>query len=159
MTRPSRKKRQQSGNQAATLNTSPSPPAIPQGEFISVGASYSGPIPPPAMLKEFNEIIPNGATRILEMAENQAKHRQSLEAAVIHSDISQSRWGLFSALVVVVTATIMGGIVALNGQPAAGVGIAGAPSVALVGIFIYGSSARSAERKQKALTLAGPKKN
>lgn len=31
--------------------------------------SYSGPIPPPHLLKEFNASIPNGADRIMKMAE------------------------------------------------------------------------------------------
>ena len=32
--------------------------------------SYSGPIPHPMLLKEFNDVIPNGADRIMAMQKN-----------------------------------------------------------------------------------------
>ena len=38
-------------------------------------AEYSGILPPPAMLKEFDKVIPNGAERIMRMAEKEADER------------------------------------------------------------------------------------
>lgn len=49
--------------------------------------SYAGPIPPPAMLARYNEVLPGAAERILKMAEEQSSHRQYLEKAVVNSDI------------------------------------------------------------------------
>lgn len=34
-----------------------------------VRASWEGPIPPPALIEQYNAIIPNGAERIMRMAE------------------------------------------------------------------------------------------
>src|ERR1700733_12152413 len=56
--------------------------------------SYSGPIPPPEMLKEYDAIVPGSAGRILDTFHNQSHHRIELENKVINSDISRSNWGL-----------------------------------------------------------------
>ena len=44
--------------------------------FIEQTIEYRGILPPPVMLKQFNEIIPNGADRFMKMAEIEAKERQ-----------------------------------------------------------------------------------
>jgi uncharacterized membrane protein len=41
--------------------------------------SFSGPIPHPELLAQYDQIIPKGADRILKMAERQSEHRQYLE--------------------------------------------------------------------------------
>lgn len=33
--------------------------------------AFSGPLPPPAMLAQYNDVVPNGAERIMAMAERQ----------------------------------------------------------------------------------------
>ena len=81
MSKSSRRKKRP--NRSAVVQSSP--PAelavAPIAQNHSLRPGYAGPIPPPAMLKEFNEIIPDGANRILKMAEVQVAHRHSLEAA------------------------------------------------------------------------------
>lgn len=107
------------------------------GFSVSASSSYSGPIPPPAMLKEFNDIIPDRANRILTLTENQQKHRHAPEIAIVNSDILRSWAGLFFAGVIVIAAIFTGGLVAWQGQPWAGAMIAAGPSAAVVGVFIY----------------------
>jgi uncharacterized membrane protein len=46
--------------------------------------TFSGPIPPPTLLAEYNKVVPNAAERILAMAEKQSEHRQFLEKKVIN---------------------------------------------------------------------------
>ena len=61
--------------------------AVPAGLRIDEGAAtltaeftaLSGPLPPPEMLAQYEEILPGAAERILSMAERQAEHRQKLE--------------------------------------------------------------------------------
>jgi uncharacterized membrane protein len=45
--------------------------------------TFSGPLPPPEILTKYNEAIPNGAERIMAMAERQAAHRQNIELRVV----------------------------------------------------------------------------
>ena len=47
----------------------------------------SGPLPHPAELREFNDIVDNGAERIFLQWEGQADHRRKLETKVISADI------------------------------------------------------------------------
>src|SRR5206468_1881503 len=44
-----------------------------------------GPLPDPGELAAYNQIIPNGADRIMKMAEEQSAHRIGLEKTVVGS--------------------------------------------------------------------------
>jgi uncharacterized membrane protein len=48
---------------------------------------FEGPIPPPAVLQGYEQILPGAAERILRMAEQQAAHRHSLELKSINANI------------------------------------------------------------------------
>ena len=50
----------------------------PQNRHI-VSATWNGPLPPPALLEEFERVVPGGAERIFAQFENEAKHRRGLE--------------------------------------------------------------------------------
>jgi len=90
------KKHKQNRNLPRNL---PSPQ--PQSKHVTVqtrAESFSGPLPPPVVLKQYDEIVPGAAERILSMAESQSQHRQQLERSVIESDIKNSRLGLHYGL-------------------------------------------------------------
>ena len=60
---------------------------------------HSGPIPDPDTLERYDSIIPNGAERIMIMAEEQSKHRRMLEAQVVNEQTASSKRGqIFAAL-------------------------------------------------------------
>ncbi len=42
-------------------------------------ASWTGPLPPPAALEEFDKIVPGAAARIVEEFQKEAEHRRKLE--------------------------------------------------------------------------------
>lgn len=43
-------------------------------------ASYSGPLPPPHMLQEYNDALPDGANRIVNNWETESQHRRTVES-------------------------------------------------------------------------------
>lgn len=45
--------------------------------------AMQGPLPPPAILADYNAIVPDAAERILAMAERQNEHRISMEAGLL----------------------------------------------------------------------------
>ena len=53
--------------------------------------AFSGPLPPPEILKKYDEIIPNGAERLMRMAERE----QEMEHEKIRKDLIYRAWGLF----------------------------------------------------------------
>lgn len=92
---------------------------------------------------------PGAADRILIMAENQASHRQKLEAKVISSDVKNSKIGLFLGFVIALVALAVGCYLAINGMPWPGSLLSFGSIGSLVGIFVYGSRQRRQERAEK----------
>lgn len=130
---------------AARSGTDIDPPEVVEGEpadevpgakIIRIRAGFSGPLPPPELLAEYDAVLPGGADRIVSMAENQSAHRLRME----------SRGQAFGFLIALVA--ILGGIgLILDGKSAAGlVPLIGALG-GLAGIFVYGEfRARQARR-------------
>jgi uncharacterized membrane protein len=57
------------------------PSATPNEAVVrALHLEFSGPLPHPQLLSQYNELIPNGAERIVALTEREARHRQSLEA-------------------------------------------------------------------------------
>ena len=46
---------------------------------IVVESSYQGPLPPPDLMKSYNDALPDGANRIVTAWEKQGQHRRTLE--------------------------------------------------------------------------------
>lgn len=67
---------------------------------IVQSVEYSGPLPPPAVLQRYDQVVPGAAERILRMAEGQSKHRQELEKTVVRSGSRDSLLGIVSGVVV-----------------------------------------------------------
>lgn len=114
--------------------------------------SFSGPLPPPDMLAEYEAAFPGCADRVvkmaekqLEMAEDQEKHRHKMESMVVAANINQSMWGLrlgFALAVIIVV-----GAMILSAMSKEVIGVVGIVSVTggLAGLFL--NSQRQGQRK------------
>jgi uncharacterized membrane protein len=49
---------------------------------------FLGPLPPPADLERYAQIVPNGADRIMRLAEEHAAHEQTLERNALAANIA-----------------------------------------------------------------------
>lgn len=123
-------------------------------EIQSVVSSWSGPLPPPAALREFNEIIPQGADRILKMAEAQEAHRHGLENRALDSEILRSHQGLYCAVLIAFLFACVATYALYLGNPIQAAIIAGVPSASMLGVFIYGHNSRRKEREGKANAMS-----
>lgn len=119
------------------------------GVVLHQQSSYSGPLPPPDVLKRFDEVVPGSAERIIKMAEEQSTHRKDLERKVIDSDIARSKWGQILGFLISVAGLVVSGLVAVYGNAIAGSIIGVSTLGTLVGVFMYGSKTRSQEREEK----------
>jgi len=63
--------------------------------MVAAASRFSGPLPPPQLLKGYEEICSGAANRIIKMAESQSKHRQTLEKSVITSNIENEKIGMW----------------------------------------------------------------
>jgi uncharacterized membrane protein len=101
------------------------------------------------MLAKYNECVPNGAERILAMAERQAQHRQQLEASVVAGNLRAETRGQVFAFILGFAA-ILGGIVLIAfDKNVEGVASIITAFTALAGIFVYGRIQQRREREQK----------
>lgn len=100
--------------------------------------TFSGPIPPPAMLGEYDTIQNGLADRIVSMAESQQTHRQSLEKQSVEAAISTESRGQHYALLISVV--IIAGALYLidSGKEISGSILAGGTLTGLAYIFITG---------------------
>jgi uncharacterized membrane protein len=49
---------------------------------------YQGPIPPPEVLRGFDDIVPGAAERLIVLAEDESKHRRALEMRSMDANIA-----------------------------------------------------------------------
>lgn len=111
---------------------------------------FTGPLPPPEELAKYEQILAGAADRIIRMAEQQSKHRQSLEAVVIGGNATTQKWGLACAFAIAMSA-IWGGIwISLKGMSGAGLTAIIVALVSLVGVFVYGKSGQKKELARKS---------
>jgi uncharacterized membrane protein len=114
---------------------------------------FSGPLPPPHILKVYNEAFPGCAERIVTMAEKQSQHRQELEKLIIIANAkAQSRGQIFAFVLSFMI--ICGGVYLL----AEGKSIQGFSAIilalgSLIGALVFGRSAQRKERERKMATL------
>lgn len=139
-------------NSIESLNLEPEEKEVIKREIIQMrsSASFSGPLPPPSLLNEYDQIIPNGAERIFAMAENQSKHRQELETTVVKSNSRDSLLGIISAFLISIITVLVGGYCIINGQPVAGTLIGGLGLASIVGTFVHGTRSEQRERIEKS---------
>lgn len=111
--------------------------------------TFSGPLPPPEILRKFDEIVPGAAERIIKMAEEQFSHRKELEKKVIESDIARSKWGQMLGFLIAIVGLAASALVAIYGNAIAGSVLGVGTLASLVGVFMYGATTRSKERMEK----------
>lgn len=123
-------------------------------EVISQEFKFAGPIPPPFILEAYEEVLAGSADRLLNIAENQSKHRQTMEQQTLslqqqrlsfsHREV---RMGQIFGLIIGIAAIGSALYAALNGAQVFAGFIGTASIIGLVSAFIYGSKGSKTERK------------
>jgi uncharacterized membrane protein len=108
-------------------------------------ASFHGPIPHPALLKGYEEILPGAADRILRMAEEDLKHTHEIDTAIQRADEKEVRRGQIMAFLLVIVAFASAIGIYLLGSELVALTIAGTTIGGIITSFIL--SRRAEERK------------
>lgn len=122
---------------------------VQRGELVQVlrtiQIQHSGPLPTPAMLQQYNDVIPNGAERIMAMAEREQGHRHELERrdqklmelSEQHEFQITQRGQLlaFGICLAVLAAAI---VLAVAGHPTVAAVLVGLDLVGLAAVFVVG---------------------
>ncbi len=105
---------------------------------------FSGPLPPPSTFKQYEDVLPGTADRIITMAENQAKHRQYIEKKQVDTESRDSLLGVLSALVIAIAILVCGTLIALLGNSTvatvAGTVLNLTGIATIIGTFLKGTS-------------------
>lgn len=132
---------------------------VKRRELIEIQAaiqtrSFSGPLPPPDTIAEYNQSIPNGAERIMAMAERQSAHREQLEDQVVRGNIASQTRGSYFAFVLALVALLGGFFLIYTGKSAAAGLVAIISSVgSLAAAFAYSKYEQRNERESKSANL------
>lgn len=118
-------------------------------------SAWQGPVPPPDVLRQYDEAAPGAANRILKMAENQSGHRIRLEGVVVNGDSRRAYLGLSAGFLVALTVIGCGTFLIYTGHDWAGASLVGLDLASFVGVFVYGTKVRRDERRQKSVTPDG----
>lgn len=117
----SNKKKSVSRGHKPANTTNPNAGNQSAGHVIT--ASWTGPLPPPQALQQFDNIIPGGAERILAMAEQQQSARILYEQTVLNASVKEASRGQW-----------LGSLISLSS-------VFGAIALAIIGIFSKAPSA------------------
>lgn len=101
-------------------------------------SSFKGPLPPPNLLKGYDEIVKNGAERIFKLAEKQSKHRITLEDHAIKEELTQSSRGQTFGFILGIVGLLLATLLAiLDHETIAGI-FGTTTIVGLVTVFVVG---------------------
>ena len=84
---------------------------------VSVQATaFSGPLPPPSILREYDSVVSGGAERIFVMAEKEQAHTHKCEK----SEMELQRIGAIGLMVLVLVIVLIGGALIYSGKSGSG---------------------------------------
>ena len=135
-------------NEEAGGEESPKPPSnlppkevldkLPEHVRIAVveAASFSGPLPPPTMYREYERALPGSAERILVMAEKEQNHRIAWEASAPGASARETNLGQWLGFAIAVVCIGAAVLPAMSGHDwVAGIALGVSPA-GLVGRFL-----------------------
>src|SRR3989344_6096073 len=122
-------------------------PAVNGEVQMELRTSFSGPLPPPEILRGYESILPGLADRVVKMAENQSTHRQRLESRVIWFDGIRSSLGLVFGLIIALAGIVAGMYLILNGNSTTGLASLIIPLGVIVGAFVYQKQKESKDKE------------
>lgn len=127
---------------------------------LSASFQFTGPLPPPGILEQYERIQPGTADRIIKMAEAEQRHRQTMQEKLIDCqvlDVKQARFerrlGQFFGFGIGVVSILAGSVTAVMGAPIAGGLIGSTGVIGLVSVFVTGR--RSLPKDQNPPLLEG----
>ena len=107
---------------------------IQQEIQVMFAEGYSGPIPPPDLLKDYSKVLPGAPDRIIKMAENEAEYRHEMGRKA-HSERTLGRWiALFLSIAILAVASYA----IYLGETAVASILVGATIISLAVVFITG---------------------
>ncbi len=110
---------------------------------ITHSQSFSGPLPPPQVLQQYNDAHPGLADRIVTMAENEQTHRHGIENTALTGSINAEKRGQNYALAICTLVVLASFGLIWQGHEVSGSILAGGTLSALAYVFITGRKGKN----------------
>jgi uncharacterized membrane protein len=140
---------------AGARQTGSQPRAVPRA--IAASARYTGPIPPPQMLAEYDRVIPGLGEKLVGAFLLEGEHRRKNEIGEIEfmerratESAQQTIAGMRYAFKIVLVFSGVATLAIVLGHPWAGTAILGANLAAIVLTFIVGRRAQVQESRLRS---------
>jgi uncharacterized membrane protein len=132
----------------------PTPPNRPDAErrgsrLIVTHAFFEGPLPPPALLEQFERLVPGAASRILAFTEDEFRHRRALEVTIVSANTRALGRGQWFGFVVMVAGLGLGAWLVRGGDKLIGFASIIAPLTTAAALFVYAQRREERERERK----------
>lgn len=106
---------------------------------IVVSEYYSGPLPHPRHLAQYDSLIPDGAHRVMAMAEDALAHNHSMQAKLVDCEVGDRKRGMWMGFASFAALILCALLVMLITGSEVGAGLfLAAAAVNVIGIFING---------------------
>ncbi|EKY4874419.1 DUF2335 domain-containing protein [Vibrio alginolyticus] len=102
---------------------------------VTTQTHFSGPLPPPEIMKGYEQICPGAAREILDMAKADAEHLRAMQKGALNGHRIESILGICSGFIIALFAITALTYAAVSGQPLTA-GVVGSVA-ALAGIFVH----------------------
>ncbi len=109
----------------------------PQKPTIIGTEFWQGPLPPPAVLERFRDLVPDAPERIFAEWQKEAEHRRGLEKTSLAGNLLTIRIGQFGAIALVLVVLGLGGLGFWLGYPSQAATIVVSAVASIVGAFVY----------------------
>lgn len=119
----------------------------------SIHSKFSGPLPHPDILAKYEDVYPGAASKIFQMAEEQANHRRKMESDTLwlagRDSLRGSIFGFIIAMVGIISGLV---IVYINPSSTAnaigGSLVSGGSLVTIIQTFVIGSRKKSKDSEK-----------
>lgn len=100
--------------------------------------TYSGILPHPMLLKQFDEVLPGTAERIITMTEKEGEHRRIIEKQIVDSEFKIQNQGIKLGFLIALVGILGSIFLAFYDKTIASTILGGSTLVSLVSVFIKG---------------------
>lgn len=109
-------------------------------QLVARKEEYSGPIPHPSHLGNYEKILPGSADRILKMAERQSMHRQDNQTKIVDFEIKFRGRGQIFGFILAFAGIIGGFVLVLSDKDVIGLSVLIGSLATLILAFLYGKA-------------------
>lgn len=124
---------------------------VPKGQQAAVVAQvmtlvqeerFSGPIAHPRHLREYEQILPGSADRIIRMAEGNLRHAQEMQCKALQADIDDAKAGRLYGFIALISLIVAAAVTGWAGQKELSLSLVGVGALGTITAFIKGAGYR-----------------